>query len=202
MLDDQPEVVVKLDADLSMGDDYFERLLATFASEPRLGIASGTCWESVEGSWRPQHVTRDHVRGAARAYRRECLDDVLPLVERIGWDGIDELKAQTRGWIVRSLRDLRLDHHRSLGERDRRFAKWAEQGETAYFMGYRPSYLLVRALYRAARDPAALVMLVGYWRAVVRRIPRYDDPVVRRLLSDQQSLRKLPRRALEAFGRR
>jgi glycosyltransferase involved in cell wall biosynthesis len=69
VLADKPEVVVKLDADLSMGDDYFARLLAEFASEPRLGITSGTCWELVEGRWRPQHVTRDHVRGAARAYR-------------------------------------------------------------------------------------------------------------------------------------
>ena len=78
-----PEIVVKLDADVSMEPDYFERLLEAFESDPRLGIASGTCWELESGSWRPQHVTRDHARGAVRAYRRECLSDVLPLVERI-----------------------------------------------------------------------------------------------------------------------
>jgi len=196
-----PEVVVKLDADVTTDPDYFERLLTVFASDGRLGIAGGICWELQDGSWRPQHTTRDHVRGAARAYRRECLEDVLPLVERVGWDGIDELRAQTHGWRVRSIDDLVVRHYRSLGVREPRLSKWIEQGDMAHFMGYRSSYLLARAAYRALRDPSALAMVYGYWRAVLRRSPRYEDPDVRRLLQVEQSWRRLPRRIREALGR-
>lgn len=200
-LDVDPDVIVKLDADVSIEPDYFARLLAAFSAEPRLGIAGGTCWELEQGAWRPQRTTRDHVRGAARAYRRECFADVLPLAERMGWDGIDELKAQTRGWTTRSIADLPIRHHRPLGERERRAAKWLAQGEMAYFMGYRPSYLLARSLYRAIREPTALAMVAGYLRSAMARAPRYRDAAVRKLLRDEQSLRRLPRRVREALGR-
>jgi glycosyltransferase involved in cell wall biosynthesis len=200
-IDPRPDVVVKLDADVSMEPDHFERLLGAFESDPTLGIASGACWELEDGAWRMQRVTRDHARGAVRAYRRECLADVLPLVERVGWDGIDELKARTRGWRVSHLDDLPIRHHRPAGGRQRQVPMWISQGEMAHYMGYRPSYLVVRSAYRAMRDPAALAMPAGYARAMLRRSPRYDDAEVRKLLRDEQSLRNLPRRLREAIGR-
>lgn len=200
-LPDLPEIVVNLDADVSMDPDYFERLLTAFSSDPALGIASGMCWEFRSGSWRREHVTRGHARGAARAYRRECLLDVLPLVESVAWDGIDELKAQTRGWRYTNIPDLPIRHHRSLGTRDARLPMWVESGEMAHFMGYRPSYVTARAAYRALRDPVAVGMLYGYARAALRRRPQHHDAAVRELLRDEQSLRRLPQRIREALGR-
>jgi glycosyltransferase involved in cell wall biosynthesis len=195
-----PEIVVNVDADVTLEPDHFERLLAEFRSDPALGIASGTCWELEDGSWRSQHVTRGHARGAVRAYRRDCLLDVLPLVESTAWDGIDELKAKTRGWKATNLA-LPIRHHRPLGRREAGLALWTDAGEAAHFMGYRPSYLAVRAAYRALRDPVALAMIYGYARSAVRRTPRYEDPAVRKLLRDEQALRRLPRRIREALGR-
>jgi hypothetical protein len=69
-------------------------------------------------------------------------------------------------------------------------------------MGYRPGYLVVRTLFRARRDPAALAMLWGYAAAAVRREPRLADPAARAELRRRQSLRSLPLRAREALGRR
>jgi len=199
-LSELPDIVVNLDADVSMEPDHFEQLLAEFASDPKLGIASGTCWELQDGSWRPQYVTRGHARGAVRAYRRECLRDVLPLVESMAWDSIDELKAQVSGWRVRNL-PFPIRHHRPLGRREARLFVWVEEGEMAHFEGYRPSYLVLRAAYQALRHPVALAMLYGYARAVMRRSPRYDDSAVLKLLRDEQALRRLPRRIREALGR-
>ena len=196
-----PEIVVNVDADVSMETDYFESMLEEFRSDPTLGIASGTCLELRGGQWRPQWVTRGHARGAARAYRRECLLEVLPLVESVAWDGIDELKAQTRGWRVRNFPEIPIHHHRALGRREARLSVWLDEGDMAYFMGYRPSYLAARTSYRLLRDPTAVAMLYGYARAACRRSPRYEDSAVRRLLREEQSLRRLPRRIREALGR-
>jgi biofilm PGA synthesis N-glycosyltransferase PgaC len=195
------EVVVKLDADLSFEPDHFERLLAEFEADPRLGIAGGTCWEEERGTWRPQYTTRDHVRGAERAYRRECLEAVLPLEQRMGWDGVDELKAAVNGWRTASLRQLPIRHHRALGAREDRLGKWMRQGEMAHYMGYRPSYLVLRALYRSLRDPVALAMVWGFAGASVQRRARLQDPEVRALLRREQGLRHLGLRFREALGR-
>lgn len=199
----QPDVIVKLDADVSFDADYFARLLEAFDEDPRLGIAGGVCLELLDGSWQPTFVTGHHVRGAVRAYRRECLQTVLPLEERLGWDGVDELKAQVLGWRTRIVPGLSFRHHRSVGARDGGRAKrWVAQGRGAHYMAYRPSYLLFRTLHHALRNPAAVAMIWGYARAAMSREPRYPDATVRRHLRSQQRLRALPLRMREALGKR
>jgi GT2 family glycosyltransferase len=201
-LAERPDVVVKLDADVSFEADFFERLLGAFASEPALGIAGGACYEQENGEWRPTHVTESSVRGAVRAYRRACLDDVLPLEERMGWDGADELRAQARGWRTGLVPGLVVRHHRPLGARDgAAYRRWVAQGRGARAMGYRCSYLVLRSLFHARRDPAALAMIWGFLAAAARREPRLDRSA-RAVLREKQRLRAVPARLREALGRR
>jgi biofilm PGA synthesis N-glycosyltransferase PgaC len=200
-LDPLPEVVVKLDADISMGADHFESLLSEFARDPKLGIAGGIGYEEqADGVWRQRHGTGAGVWGACRAYRRECLTDVLPLEQHMGWDTLDLVKANVKGWKTEVFYELSFRHHRVEGERDGHRMRTSKiQGEAAYFMGYRPSYLLVRTLYRTLRDPAAVGLLIGYARARARRGPRCADPALRDYVRAQQSWRRLPLRAREAL---
>ena len=162
---------------------------------------AGVCLELGSAGWTETYVTGDHVRGASRAYRRECLEAILPLEERMGWDTIDELKANLLGWKSRILRDTAFFHHRRVGERDGlRGERWAALGESSYYMGYRFSYLLMRSLYRARNDRRALRMLSSYTKAAVKREPRYHDRQVRDYLRRQQRLRHLATRAHESRG--
>jgi glycosyltransferase involved in cell wall biosynthesis len=201
-LEHAPDVVVKLDADLSFEADYFERLMSAFNTDPHLGLASGICTELHNGQWQPLYGTRSHVWGASRAYRWRCLQEVLPLEERRGWDEIDAIKAQIRGWRVRTLGDLVFRHHRPEGHRDGPSLKrWFRIGGEAHYMGYRFSYLVVRAFWRSLRDPRALVMVGGYVGAVIARQRRCPDTAVRAHLRKEQSMRRLPLRLREAVGR-
>ena len=197
------DVVVKLDADVSFAPDYFELLTGAFAIDPSLGLASGVCYEEENGEWGPTHVTGDHARGATRAYRWACLQDVLPLEVRVGWDTVDELKAGLRGWRTGIVADVHFLHHRAVGARDgARHSRARAQGRAAHYMGYRFLYLLARALYQARRDPAHLAMIGSYLSAALRREERCQDAEVRAYLREQQRLRRLPLRAREALGRR
>jgi N-acetylglucosaminyl-diphospho-decaprenol L-rhamnosyltransferase len=197
------DVIVKVDADVSFEPDHFARLLTAFADEPGLGMASGSCWERSAGIWTRRHVTGSTVWGAARAYRRECLHDVLPLDPRMAWDGIDEMRANAAGWRTGVILDLPFRHHRPEGVRDgsARRARMA-QGRAAHSFGYRPAYLVLRSLHHARREPAALAMIWGYAAAAARRAPQLDDQAVRAELRARQSMRNVPRRAREALGRR
>jgi glycosyltransferase involved in cell wall biosynthesis len=198
----EPDIVVKVDADVSFAADYFEQILARFAADPTLGIAGGVCYELEDGEWKPRFATGNRVRGAQRAYRWRCYQDVLPLENRPGWDGIDEMHAAARGWHTGSISDLRFYHHRKVGERDRsRRRQLYETGMANYYGGYRPSYLVLRALYRARREPAALALIAGYATAAFQRQPRCADPVALGYLRREQSWRRLPMRVREALGR-
>jgi poly-beta-1,6-N-acetyl-D-glucosamine synthase len=200
-LEPWPDIVVKLDADISMGPDHFQRLLAEFERNSRLGVASGTCYEvEADGVWRQRHVTGPGVWAACRGYRRECMDDILPLEERMGWDTLDLVKANVMGWETEIFFDLGFRHHRPEGKRDgRRLRTWMIQGEASHYMEYRVSYLLARTIYQMARSPAAIGLLAGYARARVRRLPRCPDSELRAYVRRQQRLRSLPLRAREAM---
>jgi len=198
-----PEIVANVDADITFQPDYFERLLQKFDDDPSLGIASGSAYERRRGAWEQRFVTGNTVWGASRAYRWACLQEILPLEERIAWDGVDEFKANARGWRTVAFEELPFRHHRREGERDG--AAWrarANQGDAAYYLGYRPWYLALRALWNARREPAALGMVWGYAAAAAKRVPRIEDPDARAYLRQQQSPRNLRRRALEAAGKR
>lgn len=199
-LDPTPDVVVRLGADMALDRTYFERLLRERVPEADLATAARPERYETHGVWRQRHGTGPGVWGACRAYRRDCLDELLPLEEHMGWDTLDLQKAVVKGWVSQLFLDLPFRHHRSEGIRDgARFRTWVIQGEATHFMSYRVSYLLVRTLYRVPRDPTAVGLLVGYGRALARRRPRCGDSELRRYVRDQQSLRRLPRRVREAL---
>jgi glycosyltransferase involved in cell wall biosynthesis len=200
---DPPEILVNVDADVSMEPGYFAQLLARFDADPSLGIASGSAFELDGESWRQRFVTGTTVWGASRAYRWACLQAILPLEERVAWDGLDEFKANAGGWTTRAFEELPFRHHRPEGARDG--APWEarrNQGQAAYYLGYRFWYLALRALWNTRRDTGSLAMVYGYLLAAAKRAPRSKDESARSYLRRQQSFRTLRLRALEAAGRR
>jgi biofilm PGA synthesis N-glycosyltransferase PgaC len=200
-LGDPPDLVVKVDADVSVPPEFFERLVGEFEADAALGIASGICYELDEGSWRPRYATGSNPRGATRAYRWQCLQEILPLERRLGWDGIDAAKACARGWSARSINDLPFYHHRKTGERDRGVRAWAASGETLHYLGYRPSYVFLKVLFRSVKEPTFIGVAWGYVAALLTRKQRCDDDGLRAYVRSQQRLRAIPQRAREALGR-
>ena len=191
--------MIKVDADVDFEPSYCEQLVRRFDSDPALGIASGTCLELEGGRWVRRTKAETTVRGASRAYRWDCLPDVLALAPRMGWDGLDELSVQRRGYRTEGLhrRPVSSPSRRGRGERSGLHHADA-QGRAAWYMGYRPSYLALRALYRARRQLAALAMLWGYSAAALRREPRCPDEGIRATQRSRQRLRTAIRRGAPA----
>lgn len=190
-----PDIVIKIDADVDFDETYLERLIARFEADPRLGIASGTCMEREDGAWVRRTKADSTVWGASRAYRRDCVDDLFAFEPCMGWDGLDELRVQLRGFKTETFVELPFRHNRPEGGRElTSLHQGAALGRASWYMGYRPSYLALRALYRARTQPAAVAMLWGYAAAAIRRTPRYGDLAVVGLLRERQRLRVTLRR--------
>jgi hypothetical protein len=68
-------------------------------------------------------------------------------------------------------------------------------------MGYRPSYLALRAVYRAASDRRAIAMMAGFGWSSVTRAPRCSDLKLRETLRREQRLTVLAREVLVRRGR-
>jgi biofilm PGA synthesis N-glycosyltransferase PgaC len=197
-LGDLPEVVVKLDGDVSMAPDYFARVAEAFAADPRAGVVGGVAYVPHGGGWRRDGSLR-HVNGVAKAYRTACLQDFGGLPETMGWDGIDEYLARVRGWHVHVLADLPIRHHRPRGTKQPWYrARW-EEGIGSHYIGYLWRWLAVRAAYRMVteRPPVAggMVLAVGFAYARLRGLPQVPDEAARGEVAAEQ------RRLLRALAR-
>lgn len=169
----------KLDADVEFQPDYYERLFVEFDNDERLGICSGHVYEyDRNGVLRIARVPDWHARGAGKVYRRECFDDIGGIEEILGWDGIDEAKAQTKGWYSRAFLEPRLIHLRNQGARDGILEGRANLGLCSYICHYHPLFILPRAAKLCLVQPyllGGLAYLYGYLKSCVTRPQRYED---------------------------
>jgi hypothetical protein len=103
--------------------------------------------------------------------------------------------AELRGYRTAGFLDLGFRHHRKVGEREGSMRAASALGRQSWYMGYRPSYLFLRALYGARENVASLAMVWGYALAAITRAPRCCHAEVIERIREGQRLRVvLPRR--------
>jgi glycosyltransferase involved in cell wall biosynthesis len=167
------DFIVKLDGDLRFDEGYFETLLSRFAIDNKLGIASGIYLEETALSWQPVAMPGYHAAGASKVVRRECFEQIGGFIAQRGWDTIDEIRAQARGWETRHFDDIRFFHLRKEGTGMGQIRTNVMHGEIFYRSGGSFIFFIPKALHRVLRgNPifvAGAAMIYGYLAALVRR---------------------------------
>jgi GT2 family glycosyltransferase len=188
------DFIVKLDCDLSFGQDYFEKLLRRFQDDPRLGIASGVYLEvDASGTWAAVKMPFYHAFGASKVLRRKCFEEIGGFPPAAGWDTVDEIRAMTRGWKTGHFEDLPARHHKREGTGIGLVRTSRMHGEIFYVTGGDPLFLLLKVLHRATTTPVligALALTLGYLGALAKRTPRLVTP------KEARCYRRLLRRRL------
>jgi poly-beta-1,6-N-acetyl-D-glucosamine synthase len=105
------EFIVKLDADVTLPADYFEEVLGIFKADLSVGLCGGYLSEYSNGRWKKTQTASYHLRGAIKAYRKKCFDQIGGLDVTLHWDFLDEMKAMYFGWAIKIL-PLEVKHHR------------------------------------------------------------------------------------------
>ena len=185
----KPDFIVKFDADLKIGPEYFIVLFNEFNSNPSLGITGGVIYE-YNGSDLVQDKTNSaHVRGATKIYRYDCYEDIGGVRSVFGWDVIDEMLARASGWHVKSFDHVHLIHLRRTASRDGRFAGWARNGYMAYYIGMSPLRMLLRVFYRlfmAGDVVQSLGLAYGYFCNFLRNSQQLPDPEIHKIVRRYQ----------------
>jgi len=191
----------KLDGDVELPPDWFATLLERSRQHPRLGVLGGRLEEPDAGGWSLIPIPETHVHGAVKLYRRECLEAIGGMQERLAWDTIDETYARMRGYDVLSLGELVARHHRHWGSADGQLRGRARHGECAWIVHQSPAWAGLRALKLTRVPPYGLsgaAFFYGYVRCALRGTPRVDDPEFRSFM--QRDLRRRMRAPVQAIG--
>ena len=183
------DYICKMDGDLKLPAEYFERLLTYFDKDEHLGAASGKLFlELDEGGYAEERTSDETVWGCTNFYRRKCFEDVGGFVKQVMWDGIVFHRVRMEGWRTRSIYDekLKIIDRRIMGSSHKSILfgrrRW---GMGQYFMGTHPLYILVVGVYRSFERPfilGGINIVLGYFISMIKRIDRYEYPGFRKSL--------------------
>ena len=135
-LDHDYDFIVKADADLIFPENYFEAIINIFQSDNQIGMAGGFAYIQKNNQWVLENLTdKDHIRGAFKAYRKKCFQDIGGLKPAMGWDTLDELLSKFYGWKVTTDHNLKVKHLKPTGANYNKTARF-KQGEAFYTLGY------------------------------------------------------------------
>lgn len=188
------DYICKLDADLTLPNDYFEGIIKKMEADPKLGAASGKVFNPSLGMDKlfEEGIIDEQVSGAAKFYRRQAFQDIGGFVQEVMWDGIDFHRARMFGWKTRSFRDknLRILHHRLMGSSHKSvFHGRIRWGRGQWFMGTHPLYIIASGVFRMRERPyilGGLCIIAGFFLAFFQRQRRYDDLEFRKNLHQWQ----------------
>jgi len=183
------QFLVKLDGDLVLPDDYFERCLEEFRLDPNLGIGGGNIYHIANGQEIVEANPVFHVRGATKIYRRECWHAIEGLLQAPGWDTLDEAKAQMIGWNTRTFSVPRVLQLRPTGAADGSWRDAVKNGRANYVSGYHPVFMLLKCVKRMFERPYGIVaigQLYGFLTGYLKRVQQVNDPALIRYIRRQQ----------------
>ncbi|MGG7035317.1 MAG: glycosyltransferase [Flavobacterium sp.] len=168
IIDSNYDIIVKLDADLILPNNYFETILTIFKSDEKVGMAGGFAYIEKNGDWILENLTdKDHIRGAFKAYRKECFLQIGNLKPAMGWDTVDELLCKFYNWKIVTDENLKVKHLKPTGANYNKTARF-KQGEAFYSLGYGFVITAIASLKLAMRKGKPLLFLdyiQGFWKA-------------------------------------
>lgn len=172
-LDETYDIICKFDADLIFPENYLEQIAMHFKANAKLGMASGFCYILKDHNWALENLTnKDHIRGALKAYRKECFMQIGKLKPSMGWDTVDELLAKYHGWEILTDESLHVKHLKPTGQSYNKASKYL-QGEAMYKMRYGFWITLISALKLAYKKGSFRLFrdyMSGYFKAKSNKI--------------------------------
>lgn len=167
-LDDSYDIIVKLDADLILPNNYFERIIEMFHKDLQIGMVGGFAYIEKNGEWILENLTdKDHIRGAFKAYRKACFNEIGGLQPAMGWDTVDELLCRYYNWEIVTLPELKVKHLKPTGAIYDVSARY-KQGEAFYTLGYGTAITTIAALKLATKKGKPLLFIdyiKGFYKA-------------------------------------
>jgi glycosyltransferase involved in cell wall biosynthesis len=169
------DILVKADADLIFPTHYFKTILNHFNSDEKIGMAGGFAYIEKNGQWILENLTdKDHIRGAFKAYRKACFENIGGLKPAMGWDTVDELLARFYGWNIKTDANLKVKHLKPTGQQYNKNARY-KQGEAFYTLGYGFWITLIASVKLAFKKGKPLLFIdyiLGFLKAWQQKTPQ------------------------------
>lgn len=172
-----------IDADVTLDDKYFEKLINEFEHNPKLGVASGGTWYYKKNEIKHYDANIGEPSGGNMLVIKECLNDCgLPIPLTYSWDSVLKTKARINGWETK-----RFENIKSIDSRDVNavIGYWKgsfNNGISAHFINMHPIHVFLKSLKISKKSPhyMGFAYALGYLYNLLWIKKKIDDESVKK----------------------
>jgi len=181
-----------LDADVSLPENYYEKILEHFRNDERLGIASGVYVNNMNGRIQKALNDRRSTPKALMVFRRRCYEDTGGFVPMKygGEDTCACFMARMHGWKTWSFPDLTAIHNKPIGtgHSKKLLIIRFRQGIGEYFLATHPLFFLAKSVRRCIKEQPVFIgglaritgFIYAHFTGKKRQIPKDLVKYIRR----------------------
>ena len=166
-----------LDADITLCNDYYQKIFHQFSINRKLGVASGTYLEKEGNKLIEARIDRRSTPKAIQVIRKKCYQQTNGYIPFLygGEDAGLEIMARMKGWETWSFNDIKVLHNRPVGTGDGSSILYARfrLGITDYTLGVHPIFLIAKSIKRCFWEKPFI--LSGFARLMGFIVASYND---------------------------
>ena len=171
-----------VDGDIILEKMFFEKLIAEFEKDDKLGIAGSGTQYIVEDRVIQPKGGADEPSGGDMLIRKDCFEDCGGIQITWGWDGTLKAKAKIRGWKVRRFEYVKALETRYVGSVEGYWKRYMDWGVASYYFNLNPIHALIKSLKLLFKKPyyIGIAYLVGYFSSLIKRREKIEDEEIKR----------------------
>ncbi|MBC36022.1 MAG: glycosyl transferase family 2, partial [Bacteroidetes bacterium] len=174
--DKQYDFIVKLDGDLELPRNYFEKVSEVFANNSKIGLCGGVIYNKYGNEFKKEGSASYHIRGAFKSVRKNCFKDIGGFREVWNWDGLDEMIAMFKGWDTKVI-DMPVKHFRPTTAAYNKKEHSFKSGREAYRMRSNIILTILRGVKKASQKPFLLNSFY-YWGGFINAFIKKENRIV------------------------
>lgn len=164
-----------IDADVTVEEAFFNKLIIKLETNSKLGIASGRDQFHKKGSASSPWVG-DFPIGPAKLWRKKCFFDTNGYQPVAAADSVSNIKAKLKGWEIRSFEEIHItvrEHATAKGY----WSGYTRLGRDSYFLNYNPILISLKALRYSLKKPyfIGIALFYGYLNSFIHNEKKIED---------------------------
>jgi glycosyltransferase involved in cell wall biosynthesis len=178
------EFIANIDADMILHKNYFEKTIAEFRKDKKLGIIGGTIYYDRTRSKKFNNklimikTKKNYAIGGLRTWRKDCFKESggIP-ISFTRWDSISNIKAELKNWKVKSFDYIKAIHLRETSTRLGYWNGFKMEGKGAYYVGNKPFFIILKCLKLNIKFPfyQGLAFGYGYFNSYLKKEEKTKD---------------------------
>jgi hypothetical protein len=155
--------------------------LNKFATNNKLGIASGGLYHEVKGKLKLSTKVENFPSGTGRVWSKKCFFDTDGFSLEPSADSISNVKATLRGWDIQRFNEIQMVEKRLTSSAEGLWNGYKYNGYMAYYLNKNPMLILLSAFQRTFKKPhyLGIAFLWGYIVPYIKRKERIKDREIR-----------------------